>query len=162
MEHLKRLDEQISRMRNDLKGPRKKLDETRAEFARESPKLAAQLQAARKAHAKATSEMRRRFDQGKKDDAARLAGERGKIDREFRSADEARVKRTAGEKPQKRDNLRKAFRLKQAQLRKAREESLQAARIKSEQQRQEKLEQFTEQEKEKLSQQSVCPKLYKR
>jgi len=150
MKHLKQLDEQISRMQNDLKGHRKKLDEAGAKFARESAKLKEQFEAAQKAYKKTKGEMRRRIDQGKKDDAARLAGERQKIDREFRSADEAMVKRTAGEEPPKRDNLLKAFRLKQAQLRKTRVKSLQDARIKSERQKQKALERFTKQEMQKL------------
>jgi len=150
MEHLKRQDENISRMWNDLKGPRKEFDEARAEFASESAKLTEQLEAARKAYAKTKGEMQRRIDQGKKDGAARVARERESIDREFFRAEEAMVKRTAGEEPQKRDNLLKAFREKQAELRKVREESLEAARIKSERQRQEELDRFTQQETQKL------------
>jgi len=153
MQHLAQLDKQISRMQNDLKGPRKKLDEARAKFSRESAGLNEQFKAARKAYEKTKGEMQRRIDQGKKDDDARLAGERKKIDREFRSADEAMVKRTAGEEPQKRGSLLKAFRLKQAQLRKTRVKSLEDARIKSEQNRQKALERFkkfTKQEMQKL------------
>ena len=150
MAHLKRLDEQISRMENDLKGPRKKLDDARAESARESATIKAQLEAARKAFAKAKGEMQRRFDQGKKDGAAREASEREKIEREFRSADEAMVKQTAGEKPPKRDELLKAFRRKQAQLRKAREDSLRAVRVKADQRRRKEFDQVTKQETDKL------------
>ena len=150
MAHLKQLNERIARMQNSLKQPRRKLDEIRAEFTRESGKLKEQFEAARKAYENTKSRMQRHIDQGKTDAAARLAEEREKIDREFRSADAAMVKRLAGKKPPERDKLLKAFRLKQAQLRKTREKSLEDARLKAERQGQKALDRFTKGEMQKL------------
>jgi len=157
MEHLKHLDEQIARMQNELKGPRGKLDEARAEFVRESARLTEQFKGAQKAYEQAKAQMQQRIDRGNKGDDARWAAEREKIDRELRSADEAMVKQTAGEEPQKRDNMLKEFRLKQAELRKTRVKSLKDARIKSErqrtkdqEQRRKELERFTTRETRKL------------
>ena len=137
--HIKRLDEHIARLQDQMKEHRKKFDQARAEYSKQSGELENQRKAARKAYEKAKADVRRRIDQQKKEDADRLTKERLKIDREFKSADEATVKRLAAEKPEKRDGTLKAFRLKQAQLRKTREQSLETERARLDKQRQKEL-----------------------
>jgi len=126
--HLKRLDEHIARLQAQLKVHRNNFDQAGAEYSKQSGELENRLKAARQASAKAKGDLQRRIDQEKKRDADRWTEERRKIDREFKSADEAMVEFLAAETPEKRDSLLKEFRLKQAQLRKTREQSLETER----------------------------------
>ena len=150
LEQIKKLDERIAQMHEQLKEPRKKFDQARAEFAKQSADLENQLKAARQAYAKAKGDLQRRIDRQKKKDADRLTEERRKIDREFKSADEAKVEFLAAETPEVRENLLKAFRLRQAQLRKARGLSLEAERRRLDEQGQKELADFDAREIQKL------------
>ena len=150
LERIKRLDQRIAQLQEQLKGQRTKYDQTRAECAKQSAELENTLKAARQAYAKAKGDLQRRTDQQKKKDADLLTKEQAKIDREFKSADQAMVKRLVAEKPEKRDGMLKAFRLKQAQLRRTRERSLATERSRLDKQRRKELADFDTREMQKL------------
>jgi len=128
--HLKRIEEHLARAQKTMKEQTEKFDKARAEYTRQSGELDKQLEAARKSHDKARADLKLRSDQQKKKDADLLTEKRRKLDREFKLADEAMVKRLAGEKPEKRGAMLKAFRLKQTRLRKTRDDALEAEKSK--------------------------------
>ncbi len=150
LEHVKRLGEQVKRMEQAMKLHRTRLDQMRADYAKQLGGLKNQPQAVRQAYEKAKADLQRRIDQQKKRDADRLTQKRQKLDREFKSADEAMVKRLAAEKPEKREGMLRAFRLRQAQLRKTREQLLEAERSRMDKQRQRELDGFERRAKQKF------------
>ena len=151
LEHIKRLDAHILGLEQGLKQQKEKLDQARAEHTKQSRELEDRLKAARQAYEKAKVDLRRRIDQQKKKDADLFTQRRQKIDGEFKSADAATVKRLAAEKkPEKRDAMLKAFRVKQAQLRKTREQALEAERLRLDKQRQKELADSDAREMQKL------------
>ena len=152
MKRLWQLGERIARTQNALREYRRELDDARAAFETVSAGLIEEFNAAKKASERAKAEMQRRINQDGEKDAARLARERQKIDREFQSAEEAIIKKTAGQEPQDRDRLLKEFRRKQSELRKARIKALEDSQAKSEQERQKALQRFPRQETQKLKQ----------
>jgi len=150
LEHIKRLDENLARLQKVMKQETEKFDKAHAEYTKQLAELDKQLKAARKASAKARSDLQRRIDQQKKKDADQLTEKRRKIDRELKSADEAMVKRLAAEKPEKRAAALKAFRLKQAQLRKTRAQAVETERARLDKQRQKELADSVAREVQKL------------
>ena len=150
LDHIKRLDEHIQRLETGIKQQREKLDQARAEHAKQSAELENRRKAARQAHEKAKADVRRHIDQQKKNDADQWTQKRQKIDRDFKSADEATVKRLQGEKPEKRGGMLNAFRLQQAQQRKTREQALEAERSRLDKQRAKELADADAREVQKL------------
>ena len=148
--HLKNLDANVTRLEKATEQHKKKLDQARAEYSKKSAELENGLKTARKAYEKAKADLKTRIDQQKKKDADLLTEKRRKIDRDFKSADEAMVKRLAAEKPEKRDSALKAFRLRQGQLRKTQEQLLEAERARLDQQRQKEFTDSDAREMEKL------------
>ena len=147
---IKRLDDNLARLQKVMKEQTEKFDKARAEYSKQSAELDKQLKAARKASDKAKSDMQRRIDQQKKKDADRLTEKRRTVDRELKSADEAMVKRMAAEKPEKRAATLKAFRLKQAQLRKTKAQAVETERARLDAQRQKELADSVARETQKL------------
>jgi hypothetical protein len=136
LEHLQRVKEHLARLEKGMKEQTGKFDRARAEYSRQSGELEKQRKAARESYTKAQADLQRRIDQQKKKDADLFTEKRGKIDRELKSADADMVKRLAAEKPDKRAAALKAFRRKQAQLRKTRARALQTERARLNAQRQ--------------------------
>ena len=150
LQHIKNLEANVVRLKKVLKLHTEKFDQASKEYWKQSGELENRLKAARQAYPKARADLQRRGEQQKKKEAELLTKKRQEIDREFKSADEAMVKRLTAEKPEKRDGMLKAFRLRQAQLRKTREQSLETERSRLDKQRQKELADFDTRERQKL------------
>jgi hypothetical protein len=150
LDHIKRLDANLAKLQKASKENTEKFDKARAEYTKQSAELDKRIKAVRQASEKARSDLQRGIDQQKKKDADQLTEKRRKIDREFKSADEATVKRLAAEKPEKRAAVLKAFRLRQAQLRKTRTQAVETERARLGKQRQKELADSVAREIQKL------------
>ncbi len=155
IDHLKRLDEQIGKMNAQRAANQQRFERARAIHSRQSTASANQKKAAHQASQKALADMRLRIDNLRKVDAGQFTKKRQQLEQEFRAAEQAMQQRLAAMPADKRDKALKAFRQKQAQLRKRREKSLETGRLKLEKQRKRELDAFTRSQSNKLAKQQL-------
>jgi len=150
LEHLKRVDENLARVQKVTKEQTDKFHKAQAEYSKRSGELDKQHEAALQSYEKTKVDLQRRSDRQKKKDADLLTEKMVKIDREFKSADAAMVKRLAAEKPGKRAAMLKAFRRTQAKLRKKQARALETERGRMDKQRRKELADSIARERQKL------------
>jgi len=132
---IERLDRSVERLQKQVEQRQKRFEKAHSDYARQLEEIDKKLKSAGLAYENAKDELKRRSDRQAKTDADEMARRSQKIDREFKSADQAMINRLRPEKPEKRDSMLKAFRLRQSQLRREQEKSLETERLRREQQR---------------------------
>ena len=150
VDHLKRLDDQITKGNAAREANQKELQQARADYQRQLAEGETRKKAAKQISDKAVADTRQRIDNQRKADAARLATQRNQFEQQLRAAEQAMQQRLAAMPADKRDKELKAFRQKQAQTRKSRAKSFEQERLKLESQRKKELDDFIKGQTQKL------------
>ena len=96
---IERLDRSVERLQKQVEQRQKRFEKAHSDYARQLEEIDKKLKSAGLAYENAKDELKRRSDRQAKTDADEMARRSQKIDREFKSADQAMINRLRPEKP---------------------------------------------------------------
>jgi len=143
--------QQIEQTRARMVQIAKAIDVARKKYSTKAAELQKIQAADRQAYNKALTALRRRMEQQRKTDEARLAAEHRKLAEQLRNAEQSMQKQIAKAPAKQRDGMLKQFRTQQANLKKTRETALAAERSKLQKQRDQQITDYTTNEPQRIA-----------